>query len=412
MRSNRTATHARPGPWQTRLDRWCRERVDLEPLLTVAARKSVPVHRHGWIYFVGGAAVFLFGLQVATGSLLMLYYQPTAEAAHESVRRIMHEVPYGWLVRSVHVWGAQAFIAGVGFHFVTTLLVKAYRRPRELTWLSGVGLLLLAVTLGFSGYLLPWNELSYYATLVGTQIPGSLPGVGGTLVRLLRGGDQVTGETITRFYALHVAIVPAALAIVLAFHLALVQLQGMSLPLGLPRTKVRDEEPFFGEFLLTEICLWLVLFGAIVTLAVYAPAEISRRADPLQPAPVGIKPEWYFLFVFQLLKWVPEQLGVLLLVIGTAFLFAIPFLDRRAAREDRSPWFAALVCAVLAAAAGLELRCLLSPSAEPAIEELVAETYRPAADSVWLLFLWLVIGFLVYGLQRLRQNNRRLRKLR
>ena len=390
---------------------WCAERFDCEPILAVLRGKTVPRHRHAWMYYLGGAALFLFGTQVFSGCLLMLYYQPTAEAAHESVRHIMTRVPYGWLVRSVHAWGAQFFIAVVGLHLLTVLFSKAYARPRELTWVTGAVLLLLALGLGFSGYLLPWNELSYYATLVGTQIPGSLPLIGESLVHVLRGGDQVTGATITRFYAAHVAMIPLTFSGILALHLLLVQMQGMSVPLRWLSTERRRDEPFFTEFLPSELCLWLVLAATLITAALYWPAELGDKADTLRPAPAGIRPEWYFLFVFQLLKYLPEGLGVFLLVAGIVFLFAIPLLDRRAARQEPSPGYTVLFLALLAVAAALQLRALFAPATKHAAEALTADTYRPAAVTVWLLFLWATVGFLVYYLQQLRRHNRRLREL-
>ncbi|MFH1264099.1 MAG: cytochrome bc complex cytochrome b subunit, partial [Planctomycetota bacterium] len=320
---------------------WFRERIDPGPVIALAAKKTVPIHRHGWIYLLGGAALFLFGLQVATGALLMLYYQPTEAAAHESVQRIMTEVPYGWLVRSVHVWGANLFISVLCLHFLTTLFSGAYRRPRELTWCSGILMLFVALGFGFSGYLLPWNELSYSATRVGTEIPGTAPFVGEFVVQLLRGGEQVTGDTITRFFAAHVMLAPMAFGLLLGVHLVLIQAQGMSLPLGMTEKEVKDDQPFFAEFALTDSCLWLVLFGVIVTLAVLLPGEVGAKADPLKPAPAGIKPEWYFLFMFKTLKLVPETVGVAFFALVTLFLFLLPFLDRKAARGQRSRGFTA-----------------------------------------------------------------------
>lgn len=390
---------------------WFQERLPLGPLAGWLAEKTVPLHRSSWIYVLGGAALFLFALQVATGCLLMLYYQPTEAAAHASVGTIMTRVPYGWLVRSLHVWGATLFIGTTVLHFLTVLLSRAYRKPRELTWVSGMLLLFLALGLGFSGYLLPWNELSYYATLVGTSIPGVVPGIGEGVVHLLRGGEQVGGDTITRFYAAHVAIVPLAFGGVLAVHLLLVQLQGMSLPLGMSSQQVRDRRPFFSEFLLVDASLWLVLVGLLVTLAVFLPAEVGVRADPLQPAPEGIKPEWYFLFLFQTLKCVPETLGVACFALGAVFLLAVPWLDRNAGRERRSPRFTALFLALLAYTLGFELWAWLAPGVQGTHDELVADTYRLSTLVPALVVFWGVIGFLLYYLRQLRRENARVRGL-
>ena len=153
--------------------------------------------------------LFLFMVQVSTGILLLLYYRPSAEEAFESVQFLMAEVQFGWLIRSIHAWAANLMIFTLFVHLFSVLLLKAYRPPREVTWFSGVALLGLAMGFGFTGYLLPWNELAYFATKVGTEITGAVPVVGPFLGRLLRGGDDVTGATLTRFYGIHVAILPA-----------------------------------------------------------------------------------------------------------------------------------------------------------------------------------------------------------
>ncbi len=390
---------------------WLHERIDLEPMLHWMAKKTVPGHRQSWIYLLGGAAMFLFALQLASGCLLMLYYQPAESCAHQSVRRIMLEVPYGWLVRSMHVWGANLFIAVAGLHFLSVLFTRAYRRPRELTWVSGMAMLLLALGFGFSGYLLPWNELAYYATLVGTKIPAVLPGIGDLVVHLLRGGEQVTGDTITRFFAAHVMILPVCFGLILLGHLILIQVQGMSLPLGLARHQVKDQRPFFSEFLLVDACAWLLLLGLIVSLSLFLPAETGMKADPLKPAPQGIKPEWYFLFMFQTLKCLPEALGVALLALGAGFLLLLPFVDRSAAREKRDGRITALFFAMLAYVLIFELWAWLAPGTHHRRETLTAETYGLSGGSVSLLLFWCVIVFLVVYLRRLLQENTRLRKL-
>ncbi len=390
---------------------WFRTRVDLDPVLALLRRKPVPIHRHTWIYTLGDALVFLFGLQVATGGLLLFYYQPTEASAHESVRRIMTEVPYGWLVRSMHVWGASVFIGFVGMHLLTVLLARAYRRPRELVWISGMLMLLVVMGSGFSGYLLPWNELSYYATRVGTQIPGKLPLVGHWLVWFLRGGDQLTGETITRFFAAHALLAPVALGILLLLHAPLSRVRGVSLPIGVSERNVKDRRPFFSEFLLVDVCLWLVIFGAIVTLAVVRPAEIGVKADPLKPAPEGIKPEWYFLFMYQTLKLLPETAAMLLFALIAAFLVALPFLDRAASRGQRSLRFTGLFVLLLAYVAAFQILAIPSPGASHPSETFTAQTADIPRGLVSLAFLWSVIGFLIFYLRQLLNENARVRRL-
>ncbi len=291
---------------------WFRERIDAGPVFRLLDRKTVPTHRHSWIYVLGGAALFLFALQVASGSLLMLYYQPTEAAAHESVRKIATEVPSGWLVRSVHAWSADLFIAIVALHFAVKLFSRAYRKPRELTWITGMLLLAVALAAGFSGYLLPWTELSYYATLVGTQIPGTVPVVGDWIVHFLRGGDQVTGDTITRFYAVHVMFLPLLTGVVILGHVALIQMQGISLPISISALEVRDRRPFFTEWNQTRVVLPVhvsdaetragIMGGVPVrgrrtvspAAAAGGPQSEPRRKVPwpdlLVPAPAGLRP--------------------------------------------------------------------------------------------------------------------------
>ncbi|HEX9705794.1 MAG TPA: cytochrome b N-terminal domain-containing protein, partial [Gemmatimonadales bacterium] len=156
----------------TALGPWLESRLGLAGLWAVARKKDVPVHRHTLWYYLGGMTLFLFVIQIGTGVLLLFYYRPSAEEAFESVQFLMAEVQFGWLIRSIHAWAANLMIFTLFLHFFSALLLRAYRAPRELTWLSGMGLLGLALGFGFTGYLLPWNELAYFATRVGTQIVG------------------------------------------------------------------------------------------------------------------------------------------------------------------------------------------------------------------------------------------------
>jgi cytochrome b6 len=334
---------ADPARSHGRLWHWFDTRVGLADIEKLARKKEIPVHRHTIWYYFGGMTLFLFTIQVATGILLLFYYRPSAEEAYESIQFLMTEVEFGWLIRSIHAWAANLMILVLFVHLFSVLFLTAYRGPREMTWMSGIALTGLALAFGFTGYLLPWNELAYFATKVGTEIPGALPLVGSFLRRLLRGGDEVTGATLTRFYGIHVAVLPALTVMLLGLHLFLVQKHGMSVPPGVERQgAVRGRMPFFPNFLLRDIVGWLAALAVLATLAAFWPAELGRKADPFAPAPVGIKPEWYFMFMFQTLKYLPghilgiegELVGVLGFGLVGLFLLLIPFLDRRAGRGE------------------------------------------------------------------------------
>jgi len=336
---------------------WLDERLDLSGLKHFVADKGVPVHTHEVWYYLGGLTLFLFGVQVFTGILLLLYYRPSATEAYESVQFIVARVPFGWLIRNVHSWSANLLIAAAFAHFFSVFLLKSYRKPRELTWVSGVLLLFLMLAFGFSGYLLPWNELSFFATKVGTGIAGAVPLVGPFLLRLLRGGDDVSGATLSRFFGMHVAVLPAVSTALVALHLLFVQRQGMSVPLKIERRlKPGDrvpQMPFFPNYILRDVLLWYVALAALVALAAFSPWDLGKKADPFAAVPPGIRPEWYFLATFHTLKLIPshvlgfegERLGVIGFGLTAIFLVFVQFLDRRSRDGRRSPLFTTLALA-------------------------------------------------------------------
>jgi cytochrome b6 len=343
--------------WSAACVQWLDERVDLASLKALALKKQVPVHRHSIWYYLGGMTLFLFVVQITTGILLLFYYRPSADEAYESVQFLMAEVQFGWLVRSIHSWSANLMIVTLFIHMFSVLLMKAYRPPRELTWFTGVGLLGLALAFGFTGYLLPWNELAYFATRVGTEILGAVPLVGEFLLRVARGGDDVTGATLTRFYAFHVAVLPLAAGAILGLHLFLVQKLGMSVPPGIEREGGgKSSMPFVPNFLLRDLVGWLTALAILAALAAYLPAELGEKADPFAPAPAGIKPEWYFMFMFQTLKYLPahilgiegEIVGILGFGLAGVFLLLIPFLDRPTARGEPSKLFTWITIGIIA----------------------------------------------------------------
>jgi cytochrome b6 len=328
------------------------DRLHLSAVMHLATEKRVPRHRYMPFYYFGGMTLFFFAIQVATGILLMLYYRPSAEGAFESVEFLMTTVPFGWLIRSIHAWSANLMIFSAAAHLVSVYFLKAYRPPRELTWITGCLVLFLALGFGFSGYLLPWNQLSFFATKVGTDIAGKVPIVGEWTLRFLRGGERVTGGTLSRFYGWHVAILPAASMALLGLHLLLVQVHGMSLPPAVEReARPTRGIRFFPHFALREAFVWTLALGILAALAALAPWDLGDKADPFAPAYKDIRPEWYFMFMFQTLKLVPggevagiEYEAIPILVFGLLglVLVLVPFLDRGVAVRGRSPGFTIL----------------------------------------------------------------------
>ena len=346
---------------------WIEDRLGLRPVAAFMAKKEVPCHKHTFLYYTGSSILLFLGIQVVTGVLLALYYQPTLAEANASVVRIMTEMPLGWLVRSVHSWSATFMITLVFLHFLGIAFTKAYRKPREATWLTGVLLLGSSLAFGFTGYLLPWDELSLAATKVGTNLPKALPVIGPWLTQVMRAGEDVTGDTLSRFFILHVCVLPLALLAILGVHVFLVQRHGMSVPLEAERGKIKlPALPFWPNFLFREAGVWLVLLGILLTIAVFMAPGVGPQADLMAPAPEGIKPEWYFLFMFQTLKLFPalilglngEMIAVLVMMAGMAAVLLLPFIDNRPF-ERKGKIVTALAWAGLAYALGMSIWSLL-----------------------------------------------------
>lgn len=326
--------------------RWVDERVNLNELVEFMGKKYVPIHRHSIWYYFGGLSLFLFIIQVVTGILLLFYYKGSPDLAFESVQFIMTKVKFGWLIRSIHSWSANLFILSIFIHMFSVYFEKSYRRPRELTWVTGMLMLYLALGFGFSGYLLPWNELAFFATKVGSDIAGAIPFIGEHVKIFIRGGEDVTGATLTRLFGFHIAIFPIIFTFILLIHLILVQRQGMSEPLYAENRSESEKKrmPFFPNFFLRDLLLWLLVLNLLSILALFFPSELGRKADPFAPAPEGIKPEWYFLFMYQSLKYFPakilfvegEVVGILLFAIAGILWLLVPFWDKKSSKGQRN----------------------------------------------------------------------------
>ncbi len=320
--------------------RYLDSRIGLAGFLSVLRKKEVPVHKHAVWYYVGGITLFFFVMQLLTGFLLLVYYQPTAP--HESVQAIVSQVEFGWLVRSVHSWSANLMVVSAFVHMFSVFFMRAYHGKRDLLWYSGILLLMLAFGLGFTGYALPGDEVAYFATKVGLDVAASTPGVGSTIANLLRGGEDITTTTFQRLFALHAAVLPVLFMPILFLHLWLVQRHGNHVPEDLKPESIK-QVPFFPTFFLNELIVWLLCLNLLTVLAAIFPWELGAAADPLKPAPLGIHPEWYYMAQFQLLKLMPSEIGPVpgelvgmgLFTAAAGAWALVPLFDRTAKRARR-----------------------------------------------------------------------------
>jgi ubiquinol-cytochrome c reductase cytochrome b subunit len=342
---------------------WLDERLPLRQVFSGIFLRHVPLGLSWW-YSLGAATLFVIAIQFVTGVLLALNYAPTPEYAYDSVQYTTAEAPFGWFIRGLHHWGASAMVVLVLLHMLSAFVLGAHRYPREATWLVGVGLFLLTLGFGFTGYLLPWDQKSYWATTVGTNMAGTVPGIGPSLVRLLRGGADLGAVALTRFYAIHVLIFPALLMAGVLVHLGLVIYHGVSVPPGLwhrasgayreryQAAKAKGPS-FWPEVIVDDLRLATVILVALVALTVFAGVPMEDRADPADTAYIP-RPEWYFLFLFQLLKYFPgalEWVGVVV-VPGLLLLLLVlaPWLSHG---EERRPLRRPLGMAAVAGFVGL-----------------------------------------------------------
>jgi len=210
----------------TRLGNWIDERMGWRQVWDAIFLRKIP--KINWFYTLGSASLFVAVNQAITGILLTIYYVPTPDHAYDSVQFITTQIPAGWLIRGLHHWGASAMVVLVVLHMLRVIFYGAYKFPREITWMTGVILLILVIGFGFTGYLLPWDQKAYWATTVGTRIAGTPPLIGDTILRIVRGGADLSALTLARFYGVHVWVLPATLILVLAFHLYLVIRNGIS----------------------------------------------------------------------------------------------------------------------------------------------------------------------------------------
>jgi len=337
------------------LGRWIDERVDLKGIKLSLLDRAVPRNLTWW-HTLGSATLAVFMVQVITGIVLAMYYSPSPDHAYESVRYLDRAVASGGVLRGIHHWGASAMVVLTVAHMIRVFTMGAYKYPREINWLFGVILLFIVIGFGFTGYLLPWDQKAYWATQVGTNIAGTTPFIGGNLVTLLRGGAQQGAATLTRFYSLHVLLLPALLVVVAGIHLFLVVRQGVApraaeLEKDAPARTSDAEYPayyehqqheaksagdrFWPDIIAKDVIIATLIVVFLVVLGLFVGAPLEAPADPTDASYVP-RPEWYFLPFFQLLKLVPGSwesaiaMGVPTLMVLALLL--LPFLDKKSIR--------------------------------------------------------------------------------
>lgn len=298
--------------------------LTLRENISIALRKrTVPKGGFTFLYYFGGLALLLVGVQLVTGLLLLFYYVPTPEAAHASVRKIIDLVPYGAQIRSLHVWSSHGAIACGVLHLFGLFFTRSYTTPRKSLWVTWVVMLLLLFAAGFTGSLLPWDRTAYSATRIGTDLATYVPIVGEPIAELLRGGKNITAMSLTRFFGFHVALIPLLLVTFVILHSFLVFL------FGRPRITGAPEEPMYPGYLLKEAMIWLGGLGVLFILAFLFVPGLGQPYDLQNPSepPANVRPAWYFLFLYQLLTYLPEWATILIAFVITTFWIAVPWLD-------------------------------------------------------------------------------------
>ena len=382
------------------LFRWLDERLNLRSVRLALLDRAVP-DRLTWWHTFGSATLTLFLVQVVTGVVLATFYSPSPDHAYDSIQYVEREVASGHLLRGIHHWAASAMVVLVIAHMIRVFAMGAYKYPREINWLVGVGLFVLVMAFSFTGYLLPWDQKAYWATAVGTSIAGSTPGIGSALLALLRGGADLGAATLSRFYAFHVLWLPGLLGGLVLIHLIQVIRQGIAsrpraLEQGAPERTNDPAYPgyyhqayeaskqggvrFYPDIVAKDAIVSALVVVTVVLLALTLGSPLDAPADPTATSYIP-RPEWYFLPLYQLLKLVPGSMESAVAVgVPTALLIAmlaLPFYDRRSSRNLLKRPVAVACLGVILGASGL----LLGAAVREAGPAVPPEVGRPLTSA-------------------------------
>jgi len=298
--------------------------------------EPVPYHLKKWWFCLGGTVMYLFIVQVITGIALTFYYVPSPDQAYASVAAITNDVRFGWFIRSLHKWSANFMIIAVFLHMLRVFFTGAYRHPRQLNWM--VGILLLGVTLmfGFTGYSLVYEQMSFWGATVACNLADAVPVIGPMIGDFLRGGPEIGEQTLTRFFVLHIGVLPTVAFVLVGLHILFIRLHGVT------ELQFENEQPtaetrhfrFWPDHATTEMLIGVLLMYLLTIIALIFPAGLGEPADPTT-TPAHIKPEWFFYFNFRMLKLTSLKLSVLLTGVLGAAVFFWPFIEARLNRVSQ-----------------------------------------------------------------------------
>src|SRR5580658_4515603 len=367
------------GPWA-----WLNHRTGLDDLLRSALDEPIPGGAR-FAYIFGSGLLFIFISQVITGVFLALYYVPSADHAHTTISYITKEVTAGSFLRSLHAYGASAMVVVLFLHFSQTYIYGSYKGRRELLWLSGCVLFSLVLAMAFTGYLLPWDQRAYFATAVGTNAASEIPWIGESIKRLMRGGTEMGTLTISRFFVAHVFFIPACIFAFVASHIFFFRKAGAAGPINEdPYHPKQKTEPFYPRQVLMDLSLTALLIAGLGLLCLFVPVQLGPPANPADAQYVP-RPEWYYLPIFQWLKYWHGAASVIGVLVVPAILIlavlAVPFLDRSI---ERRPWKRPISMGayafVLFTLIGLGLRSEYQDKHDPSVAQQLAKQEQAEKD--------------------------------
>lgn len=338
MHSEHKSDHVTPGQSGAGLWGWLNHRTGLDDLLRTALNEPIPGGAR-FAYIFGSGLLFIFISQIITGVFLALYYIPSADHAHTTVAYITKAVTAGAFLRSLHAYGASAMVVVLFLHLSQTYIYGAYKGRREILWLSGCALFGMVLAMAFTGYLLPWDQRAYFATAVGTNAASEIPWIGESIKRLMRGGTEMGTLTISRFFVAHVFLIPGVIFALVASHILLFRRAGAAGPVDEdPYHPKQKTELFYPRQVLMDLSLTALLIVGLGLLCFFVPMQLGPSANPADAQYVP-RPEWYYLPIFQWLKYwhgATSLIGVLVIPsVLVAAILGLPFLDRSV---ERRPW--------------------------------------------------------------------------